>query len=382
LRILCLLAAATIVAAMTYRDLPAALPLRPHRVPPLRTAVWIAAALAAGQLIAALWVEQFERRGQLFYLALLLAPAVLLRVSYGRDARSHDRGLLLGLGALAAVWAGVRLALAWDSPRSADAVDMFSAFTFLEQTDNAGLNILTSALGPIRGVSYLFLVFHGAGLYGPEGILTRTLHLLQIINVVWTGVVAVGLGWIAARAFGRTAAPIAAAVFLCSPYMLIGALVPTPMYHAVLVATGLIVLWMHIHERRSPPAIAAFGTLAGVGCSHPGTLPFTVFISAAALWSATRPPKLPGRVHCRGAAVFCRHRVSGVADRHRPALDAAVVHARHDALAAARGGGHRPARAGRGAADALQRTRRRDRHHCRRGARAAGDPAQRDSALG
>jgi hypothetical protein len=61
---------------------------------------------------------------------------------------------------------------------------------------------------------------------------------------------------------------------------------------------------MHIHERRSPPAIAAFGTLAGVGCSHPGTLPFTVCIAAAALWSATRPPKLPAALIAVGLLCF------------------------------------------------------------------------------
>lgn len=293
LRIACLLAATAIIAAMTYRDLPAALPVQPQSVPPVRIAVWIALALAAAQLVFALWVEQFERRGQFFYLVALLAPTGVLFVSYHRRARSAERRLLLSLAAIAAVWAAVRLALAWDSPRSADAVDMLSAVTFLEQTDNAGLNILTSALGPMRGVSYLFLVFHGAGLYGPEGLVTRTLHLLQIIDVIWTGVVAVGLGWIAARAFGRAAAGVAAATFLFSPFMLLGALTPTPLYYAVLVATGLIVLWLRIHERRSPPAIAAFGTLAGVGCSHPGTLPFTVCIAAAALWSAQRAPKLP-----------------------------------------------------------------------------------------
>jgi hypothetical protein len=65
------------------------------------------------------------------------------------------------------------------------------------------------------------------------------------------------------------------------------------MFHGALVATGLLLLVLAIHTRRSPPAMAAFGVLAGIGCSHPPTFPFTAMMCALALWSARRPPRVP-----------------------------------------------------------------------------------------
>jgi hypothetical protein len=289
-RLVCVLAAAGIVAGGAWRWVPRRVPVHVGSVPAIGVAVWVALVFAAALAATGVFAESLERGAQLAYIAGLFVPALVLVIAYP-PRRARVDAWSIAVLALAVAWAVARLVLAWNSPRSADAVDTLTGASMLEETENAGLNILTH--GPLVGASHLFLVFHGLGLYGPAGVLTRSLHTLQVLNVLWTAVAAVALGSIAARVIGRPAAPIAAAALLFSPLMLLGPLVSIPMYHGVLIAALLALLWMAIHAHRSPPAVAAFGALAGVGFGHPNTLLVTVAACGAALWSACRRPRMP-----------------------------------------------------------------------------------------
>jgi hypothetical protein len=190
----------------------------PAAHPPIRTVVWIAMAIPVAQLIAALWADELERPAQLFYIASLAAPAVLLLTAYPPERGRGDRRTLLLLVAMGLVWAALRLAVSLGSPRTADTVDTLGQLAMLQQTENTGLNVLRS--GALMGVPYLPFVVQGAGLFGSWG-LRPSLRALQLLNVVWSIVTAVGVGWLAARIVAPAAALVAAAAFLFSPFMLL-----------------------------------------------------------------------------------------------------------------------------------------------------------------
>ena len=289
LRLACLFAAAAVVALLVrptvpddVRTLPPQDPERPGRV------AWIALAIAAAQVMAAVWAADFDRFGQLLYAAVLALPALLLWAAHRRAGAGTDRRLLAWLGVVVAAWVLLRVPAALHSPRAADAVDTLGAFTYLERTAASGFNVLTDRVFP--GVASLFSILQGGGLYGATA-LPLTLPVLQVINVAWMAVAAIGVGVLGARLVSPAAGPVAAAFFLFSPFALLAPIAPIAIFLGALVATGLLLLLLAIRDRRAPPAIAAFGALAGFGMSHPTTLPITVALALFALVTVWQRPR-------------------------------------------------------------------------------------------
>lgn len=290
-RLACLLGAAMAVG-LAARRISVGTPLREPGAPPPANASWtLALVVATGHVVAGLWAGEFRRPAQLVYIAALTLPTVILLFgTRHRASNGRERAPLLALLGVPVAWLLLRVPLALHSPRSASAVDTLGAFTYLEHTSSRGFNLITD--GPFPGVSSIFFVLQGAGLFGPDG-LPLTLPLLQLLNALWMALLAVGIAALAARLVSSYTAPVAAAFFLFSPFSLLGLLGPIAIFHGALIATGLLLLLLAVHRRRSPPAITAFGALAGVGAGHPLTLPFTLTLCAAALWSARRRPRVP-----------------------------------------------------------------------------------------
>jgi hypothetical protein len=247
--------------------------------------------LAAAHVLAGLWATNFSRSAQLVYVSALALPSfVLLLGERRRPSPDSERVSLLALVGVPVAWLLLRVPSSLHSPRTASAVDTLGAFSYLEHTSHRGFNLVTD--GPFPGVSSIFFVLQGAGLFGPGG-LPLTLPALQLLNAAWMALLAIGIAWLAARLVSPVTAPVAAAFFLFSPVSLLGLLGPIAIFHGALIATGLSLLFLAIHRHRSPPAIAAFGALAGIGAGHPLTSPFTLTLCAAALWSAWRRPRVP-----------------------------------------------------------------------------------------
>lgn len=316
MRLGCLLGASIIVALVGRRAVPERLPVEPgaEAPPPSPGLVWIALALAAAQPVAGFWASHLGRTAQLLYVAGLAAPALILLCGRRRvGVPVADPYLLRSLALVAVAWLLLRAPVAWHSPRTADAVDTLGAFTYLELAAPTSFNLLTDR--PLKGVSALFFVLQGAGVLGTPDI-PLTLPALQVLNLAWMALIAIGVGVLAARLVTPAAAPIAAAFFLFSPFALLAPVGPIALFHAALVTTGLLLLLLAIHSRRSPPAVAAFGALAGLGASHPLTLPITLVLCAAALWSAWQRPRLSPLLALVAALSFGAAVVPG-----RPTLD-------------------------------------------------------------
>jgi hypothetical protein len=291
LRLACLLGAALLFAVVARRS-SVGLPLPEPQAPPPPNVLWtIVLFLATAHLLTGLWADDFSRFAQLAYVSTLALPSlVLLLGSLPRESRNGERVSLLALAGVPVAWLLLRVPFSLHSPRTASAVDTLGAFAYLEQTSQRGFNLVTD--GAFPGVSSIFFVLQGAGLYGPGG-LALSLPSLLLLNAAWMALLATGVALLAARLVSPTAAPVAAAFFLFSPFTLLGLVGPIAIFHGALIATGLSLLLMIVHRRRSPPAIAAFGALAGVGAGHPLTLPFTLTLCAAALWSAWQRPRVP-----------------------------------------------------------------------------------------
>jgi hypothetical protein len=291
LRLACLFGAAILVAVVARRS-AIGRPLPAPQSAPRSNASWaVALFLATAHVLAGLWVADFSRVAQLVYVAALALPCLVLLIGTPRRrSTEHERVSFLALLGVPVVWLLLRVPFSLHSPRTASAVDTLGAFTYLEQTSYETFNLVTD--GPFPGVSSIFFVLQGAGLFVTDGV-PLTLPLLQLLNAAWMALLAIGVAVLAARLVSQFAAPVAAAFFLFSPFSLLGLVGPIAIFHGALIATGLLLLLLAIHRQRSPAAIAAFGALAGVGAGHPLTLPFTLTLCAAALWSAWRRPRVP-----------------------------------------------------------------------------------------
>jgi hypothetical protein len=257
-----------------------------------RTVLWAATALAGIQLVTASFVTRFTRVMQLAYVAALALPA-LVTLFGSRNAASPRRvpGAWRSTAACAlivALWIGVRLPVGLHNPRSADPVDTWMGWDYLEHAADGQFNILTTGFLP--GVTALHLVLQGAGIWGFGGMPLR-FDILQAVHVAGVGLSALALAALAARLLGPVAAVVATTVFLFSPYILMVPMQPTPYYIPSLLTASMFLLLHMVHQRRSMAALAALGPLAGIACTHPCTVPAGLLALAGAVASLWRRPR-------------------------------------------------------------------------------------------
>ena len=308
LRLTCLFAAVWLLTAL--RGDPAGAgtrsPCNPHDVDATSPrALQAACAVAALQACAGLWAAHFNRPLQLLYIAAFAAPTLILigdrrRRRVSRHWRRGDWASAAGVGAVLAVWLPVGGLSAWRSPWVANGVDARMTFSDLASTMAPGFNLLTSEVRP--GLTALHLVLQGAGILGPGGI-PLTPQWVQADNILWLMVTAAGVALLATRIAGRASAPIAAAVFLFSPYVLMMPLFLAAFFFGPLMTVALLLLAAAVERRGSVIALAALGAVAGIAATHPALALVSAAVCVHVTWTlglrpwlrpaTVGPPRLP-----------------------------------------------------------------------------------------
>ncbi len=288
-RLFALAVGAAAVALLVRRTV--LLPLGAPSPSPLRWAQAPAVALgvATGHAMASLWAARLDRAGQLLYVLTLAVPAlILLAARRPGGARREHGGELAWTLPLVAIWAVWRGVLAVHAPEAADVVDTWFGFEYVVAAATGSANLLTQGFLPGFPGTYLF--FQGVPLFGAERV-APSFARLQVLHLMWTAVAGLGVGRLAARLVGATAAPVASAVFLFSPFVLFLPLNPSPFFLGPLVAVALLLLLEAHHRRRSPAALAALGGLGGTAILMPPIAPVAAAVGLAALASSLRRPR-------------------------------------------------------------------------------------------
>ena len=313
-RLACLLAGAIAVAvALRCEPLPLAVEPMRHRTTAaldlrrLTLLRWILA-LAAAHAAVGLVAGGFGRRLQIAHVAFLAVPPLLLALVLRRLPCVDERparpvphaGPRLALAAVVLAWVTLRAIVGWHAPRSADAVDTWLGFEYLQHAARGTLNLLHDGFLP--GVPSSYMVFQGIALFGPGH--APSFAVVEAFHLFWTAVAGWGIGWIALRTVAPAAGAVAAAALLFSPFLLFVPLNPSPFFLGPLVTTVLLLLLRSIHVRGSLPGVAALGGVAGLAMTMPPVAPVAAMTCAAAALSLHRRDAVPRSVYAIAAASF------------------------------------------------------------------------------
>jgi hypothetical protein len=284
-RLGCLLAAVVVVVKIL--KCPFDSPQSPQRPAPQPSGAASRAALAVGVLHvgAALWAAQLSRPLQLVYLAMLAVPTLLLAAStlprrWSQREPWHPPTVAAVAGVVA-LWLLAGAGPAWRSPWIANSSDAAMTFEGLAATMSPDFNLLTDEVRP--ALTAVHMVVQGAGLLG-EGI-PLSVPWVQGVNIFWLVVVTALVANLARIMIGRSAVPVAAAVFLFSPYVLMMPTFLASFFFTPLVTVVLLLLAHAVERRGSAAALTALGAVAGVAVTHPVTALVALPICGHVAWA-------------------------------------------------------------------------------------------------
>lgn len=241
------------------------------------------------------WIGNLGPTGQNAYLLWLFVPAAILAAGSLRTPRQRllERSDLVMTMGVVVVWFAVRLGVSWRSPRAADLVDMWRTFPGLVRAAMGEANILTQSLGrELVGINASPHFMQGLPVFQTLG-LEPTFPLVQAANAFWLAVTGIGVGFLCAALAGSAAAPLAAAAFLFSPFIMLGVLNPTPMFVGAFFTMLPALLLLQFARSRQPGWLAAAGPAIGLAASHPPLAAVAVFYMLIAVALVARLPRLP-----------------------------------------------------------------------------------------
>ena len=268
---------------------------------PGRGAQYSALLTAAGHAVSVRWVSKLPPVGQSLYMAWLAVPSLLLvwsgrrPVTGSTSARRRVRATswVAAAGALIICWLTSRLLISWHSPRTADVVDMWRVFAGLTQMVQKGGNFLVQSVGQeLPGVSSVPFFMQGLPLLQMAS-MSPSLGWVQIVNSLWLAVSAAVVAALAAAVISPSAAPVATAVLLFSPFMLLGPLTTTPLFVGPLFSACPALLLVWFLRTRSMAVLALFGSVAGLAITNPSLSVVTALVLLLAgvlLWRGPRAP--------------------------------------------------------------------------------------------
>lgn len=301
-------------------------PVGPAAEVPVRFA-GAALAIAGAHALLALGASRLSRTGQLAHLLLLAIPPLILAIGQRRSAGVRrlpvfPRGPVVVAAMLAAGWFAYRFSLAWHSPRVADAIDLWHSFGWLTDAVSNERNLLLATGQPGVGNAYMLLL--GAPLLGPDGF-AMSLGWVQIAHAGWLFAATVGFAALAAALLERTAAVVATATFLASPFVLLMPYSPSPFGIFLALGIASLLLLVALRATGSPAALAALGAVAGLGTTTAYLYPWVLVAAlagAAIAW--TRRPRLSGVACGTALLVFFAAAwpgLPGVAELHEMSAD-------------------------------------------------------------
>lgn len=298
-RLIALLAGALLVTAtarqpaLRLENPPAGSDARTWRYP------WVphAALLAAAAHGLLLWVgPHLPPIGQALFMLWFTFPALLLWWGVVTPARpsglAERRRGAWPLAAMIVAWLVFRVAVSWHSPRAADVVDTWRVFGGFVQLAKSNGNFLTESMDPeLPGLSAMQLFFQGLPFLQVIAHIPGLIWV-QVTNAAWLALGAATVAALAAALIGRSAAVIAAAAYLFSPFILLIQLSPMPPIALVLPAVAGLLL-VRFYRSGSPAALALLGAVEGIAAGMPPLIPMMGLALLLAVWRLWKGPRVP-----------------------------------------------------------------------------------------
>ncbi len=280
---------------------------------------WATLACVAGlvHVAAAPFATALPRAGQLAYIAWLGVPTLLLFLGRPRapaGARtSRATGDVFAVAAVVGGWLVWRLASALHDPLVATPVDSIIPFRGAQQVLDPRFDLLGGAQLP--GYTSLLSVLQGPMWLGVDAA-RLTPQLLQIFQIVWTGIAALLLAYVVAVLGCPGAAPVVAAAYLFAPFTVATTLLLGPIYLGGLLPATALAAAVTAVRGRQEWAIAACAATAGAGMTHPSVAPVCLAIALGTAWSL-RGTGLRGVVAVAAVASFVAAVVPGLPSPER-----------------------------------------------------------------
>lgn len=248
--------------------------------------------LAAAHLAAAPFAGTFGPPGQVAHLAMLAVPALVLAWGEGLlrpPGRGGGRGrAALPVVAVIVLWVACRFVTDVGSPRVADVIDGWRGVLDIVRFVDTPQNLLTELFDPkLPGVSGAVTFFLGVPLF-QSGLVPFSLGAVQAFQILWVGVTAAGVGWLARLLIGPGVAAVAVAVFLFAPYVRFVAFLPGIFLAGPLYAVAVALAALLACRRRSAAGLAALGAAGGLALGFPGVVPLLGVLVLATLWHLRR----------------------------------------------------------------------------------------------
>lgn len=291
-RLTCLAIAAALGAAATRsRSIPWRVPESGQPTEPPVLALNAALAIALVIAAAAFRADTWSRLGQSLFLTASLGAPLLVAWTGSRGSPRTFRSPAVAPLALLLVWLMMRVPAALRSPRCADPIDLWTTFAWLADAVGDGRNLLTHASQP--GVSDAWMLLLGASLL-PEGS-EISFAWFQTVHLLWLALTGVALWDAATTVLDRSAAAVATAVLLFSPFFLSLPYNAAPFGLMTFLTAAMLALLARVYVHRSLAAATALGPVIGLAATLPHLIPLAAWAAVVGLTLALRSPRLPWR---------------------------------------------------------------------------------------
>ena len=183
------------------------------------------------------------------------------------------------------MWVAWCLAHDLNSPRVADVVDGWRGWLDVLSFVRHDKNVLTDLFDPeAPGIGAAVMFFDGLPLFHAN-LVALSFRAVQVLQIFWVAVTALGIGLLASRRMTGIAAPsVAVAAFLFAPFTRLTSIFPMVFMLGPLYSTALALCAVAVWRWRSNAALAALGAVAGVASTYPSVVPVVALVGVVTLW--------------------------------------------------------------------------------------------------
>lgn len=257
-------------------------------------ALLLAASIAVLLIVLRPLLAPMSVIAQPIYLAAIFLPGLILIANSWRvrtrPTPARDKFALLDSSIVIGAWFLIALNSAVSSYRTADLVDLWPAIEWFRSAAVSGGDVLTQS--GQAGIANAFMLFQGLTAV-VLGLVEPTLEFVQVIHISWIATTAFGLAWLVQRISTPSAATIATAAFLFSPFVLALRLSPSPFGLFMCMAVLALCILAKLRDQPDPAWLAALATVAGLATMSAHLLPLVAIGGLATIVEVLRRQRKP-----------------------------------------------------------------------------------------
>ncbi|MFT4570934.1 MAG: hypothetical protein ACI8TX_001831 [Hyphomicrobiaceae bacterium] len=243
-----------------------------------------AVAVSLLHLVSWFWIGDLPLAGQGAWVIAAVLPALILAVSNRAPGANLTPAFSPWLAPVA-IWLVWRVGFFPDPMRLADTVDTWMGLERARAVAGGTVGLLGDEFLP--GAPNIYMVLEGVPFFHLFDRVPSAMSLI-VVHACWWGVSAALLARVVARRLGPTAALVAAAALLFSPFALHTHYSLLPIFLGPLATVGLIWLIDRWRLDGSAWSLALAGPVIGIAAGVPALVPIAGLAGATFLWTAWR----------------------------------------------------------------------------------------------